>query len=333
MRSVLIAGVLYLIVTPVFAWFLISREAADEWLLNVSYDPTRELWAELNRAFRAEWEAETGQRVAIRQSHGSSGGQARAVLDGLEADVVSLALWSDVDQLRQSGLLPTDWDRPPRRILPYYSTIVFVVRRGNPKGIRDWPDLIAPGVSVIAPNPKTSGNGRLVVWAAWGAILKLGKSEADAEGFIGELFRRIPVLDTSSRASAMTFAQKNIGDVHLTWENEAHLEVAESRGRLEIVYPQWSIRAEPPVSIVDAVVDRRGTRPLAERYLQFLFTDRGQEIIARHHFRPIDDRFRDRERLPDVNLFEIGYLARDWADAQRRFFADGGIFDRVYHRR
>ncbi|MCX7699409.1 MAG: sulfate ABC transporter substrate-binding protein, partial [Gemmataceae bacterium] len=285
------------------------------------------------RAFRAEWEAETGQRVAIRQSHGSSGGQARAVLDGLEADVVSLALWSDVDQLRRSGLLPPDWDRPPRRILPYYSTIVFVVRHGNPKRIRDWPDLVAPGVAVIVPNPKTSGNGRLVVWAAWGAILKQGGTEADAERFLSELFRRVPVLDTSSRASAMTFAQKNIGDVHLTWENEAHLEVAESGGRLEIVYPEWSIRAEPPVSIVDAVVDRRGTRSLAERYLQFLFTDRGQEIIARHYFRPIDDRFRDREQLPDVNLFEITYLARDWAEAQRRFFADGGVFDQVYNRR
>lgn len=333
MRFVLTVGVLYLFVTPIVAWVLIWRDAADDSLLNVSYDPTRELWADLNRAFRAEWEAETGQRVAIRQSHGSSGGQARAVLDGLEADVVSLALWWDTDQLRQGGLLPAGWDQPPRQTLPYYSTIVFVVRRGNPKRIRDWPDLIGPDVSVIAPNPRTSGNGRLVVWAAWGAVLKRGGTEADAERFLEELFRRIPVLDTSSRASAMTFAQKNIGDVHLTWENEAHLEVSESGGQLEIIYPSWSIRAEPPVTVVDAIVDRRGTRRLAERYVNFLFSDRGQEIIARHHFRPIRDEFRDRQRLPDVNLFEINFLARDWADAQRRFFANGGVFDRVFDRK
>ncbi len=333
MRLVLLAGVMYLAVTPIVAWSLIWREEADESLLNVSYDPTRELWNELNRAFREEWEAETGQRIAIRQSHGSSGGQARAVLDGLEADVVSLALWSDIDQLQQRGLLPQDWDKPPRQVLPFSSTIVFVVRSGNPKQIRDWDDLIAPGISVIAPNPKTSGNGRLVVWAAWGATLKRGGSEVDAERYVGELFRRIPVLDASARASAMTFAQKNMGDVHLTWENEAHLEVAESKGRLEIVYPRWSIRAEPPVSIVDAVVDRRGTRPIAERYVRFLFTPRAQEMISRHYFRPIHDEFRDRRILPDLEMFEISFVARDWADAQRRFFGEGGVFERIYQRR
>jgi len=333
LRSLLLAGLIYLFVTPTVAWILVWREGADRSLLNVSYDPTRELWADINQNFRNLWENETGQRIAIRQSHGSSGGQARAVLDGLEADVVSLALWSDTDQLRQANLLPDGWDKPPRQVFPYYSTIVFVVRRGNPKGIRDWHDLLAPGVTVIAPNPKTSGNGRLAVWAAWGAIRKHGGTEADAEEFIAELFRRIPVLDTSARASAMTFAHKKIGDVHLTWENEAHLEVSESAGDLEIVYPTWSIRAEPPVTVVDAVVDRRGTRELAERYVQFLWTPRGQEIIARHFFRPIRDEFRDRRVLPDIRLFEISWVARDWDEAQHRFFTEGGIFDRVYSRK
>lgn len=333
MRTILWVGFVYLFLTPTVAWYFVLREGADLALLNVSYDPTRELWSEINREFREVWEKETGQKIVIRQSHGSSGGQARAVLDGLEADVVSLALWSDTDQLRKHKLLESRWDQPPRRVHPYYSTIVFVVRRGNPKNVRDWDDLVQPGLSLIVPNPKTSGNGRLVVWAAWGAVLRRGGTEADAERFLGELLKRIPVLDTSARAAAMTFAHKNIGDVHLTWENEAHLEVAESRGRLEIVYPTRSIRAEPPVAVVDAVVDRRGTRAVAERYIDFLFTPRGQQIIVRHYFRPIQDRYRDPHVLRDIQLFDIQSIASGWEDAQRRFFGDGGIFDRLYARK
>ena len=302
-------------------------------LLNVSYDPTRELWRELNTAFAADFEQKTGKTVVVQQSHGGSGSQARSVVDGLAADVVTLALWTDTDALRRKGLLADKWEeRLPHRSLPYYSTIVFVVRRGNPKNIRDWPDLAQAGIGVITPNPKTSGNGKLSFLAAWGALRQRGGTEAEAEAFVGKLYGNVLVLDTGARGSTVTFAQRNLGDVHLTWENEAHLEVEESKGALEIVYPPLSIKAEPHVAWVDANVDRKGTRQAAEAYLQFLYTDAGQEIIGKHHYRPIQPEVlsKHRARLRDIDLFPVTATARDWDDAQQKFFAEGGVFDRIY---
>jgi sulfate transport system substrate-binding protein len=302
-------------------------------LLNVSYDPTRELWRDINEKFIANHEKTTGQRLSISQSHGGSGTQARAVIDGLDADVVTLALWSDTDAIRQKGLIAPGWDqRLPHRSLPYYSTIVFVVRKGNPKKIKDWPDLVRPGVVVITPNPKTSGNGKLSLLAAWGSVLHRGGSEAQARAYVTRLYRHVPVLDSGARGATTTFAQKQIGDVHLTWENEARLEVLESSGALELVYPPASIRAEPYVAVVDANVDRKGTRAAAEAYLKFLYTDEGQEIIARHHYRPIDPKVlkKHARAFPDVTLFPITRVARDWGAAQDKFFAEGGVFDSIY---
>ncbi len=301
-------------------------------LLNVSYDPTRELWRDLNAKFVPEYEQKTGQKVAIRQSHASSGGQARAVLDGLEADVVTLALWSDTDALRKKGLIKDGWqERLPNHSLAYFSTIVFVVRKGNPKGIKDWPDLVKPGVEIITPNPKTSGNGRLSFLAAWGAVRQDGGSEEDARAFVTKLYQHTPVLDNGARGSTTTFAQKKIGDVHLTWENEAHLETAETPGELEIVYPSRSIRAEPFVAVVDANVERKGTRAVAEAYLKFLYTPEAQHILAKHHYRPIDESVRKQYAavLPDMELFPVTAVAADWEDAQKKFFANGAIFDRI----
>jgi sulfate transport system substrate-binding protein len=301
--------------------------------VNVSYDPTRELWRELNDAFVPLYEEETGTRLVIEQSHGGSSSQARAVIDGLEADVVTLALWSDTDALRRKGLIADGWEqRLPENSLPYTSTIVFVVRKGNPRGIADWLDLTRQGVRVITPNPKTSGNGRLSFLAAWGAVRHRGGTDDDAEAFVAQLYRHVPVLDSGARGATSTFAQKKIGDVHLTWENEAHLEVAESNGELEIVYPSASIRAEPFVAVVDANVERRGTRRAAEAYLRFLYTPEAQEIIARHHYRPANpDVLKDHAReLPPLTLFPITTVAQDWDDAQQKFFGDGGVFDRIY---
>lgn len=302
-------------------------------LLNVSYDPTRELWRDLNEKFIPTYEQTTGQKVAIRQSHASSGSQARAVLDGLEADVVTLALWSDTDVLRKKGLIEDGWqERLPNHSLAYFSTIVFVVRKGNPKGIKDWPDLVKEGVEVITPNPKTSGNGRLSFLAAWGANLQRGGSEEDARDFVTKLYQHTPVLDNGARGSTTTFAQKKIGDVHLTWENEAHLEVAETPGELEIVYPSASIRAEPFVAVVDANVERKGTRAVAEAYLKFLYTEEAQHILAKHHYRPINEAVRTQytAALPELKLFPITALAQSWDDAQHKFFANGAIFDSIY---
>lgn len=304
-------------------------------LLNVSYDPTRELWRDLNERFRAHYEETTGQTLTIKQSHGGSASQARAVIDGLDADVVTLALWSDTDALRKRGLIGDDWeDRLPGRSLPYFSTIVFVVRKGNPKAIRDWPDLMRPGIAIITPNPKTSGNGKLSFLAAWGAVRERGGSEAEALEFVTRLYRQTPVLDSGARGATTTFAQKQIGDVHLTWENEARLEVQESAGALELVYPSCSIRAEPHVAVVDANVDRKGTRAAAEAYLQFLYTEPAQEVLAQHYYRPSNEaiRQRHRDRLPEIPLFAITKVASSWDDAQGRFFAEGGVFDRIYQR-
>ncbi len=303
-------------------------------ILNVSYDPTRELWQEINSRFLPRYERETGTRLTIKQSHGGSATQARAVIDGLEADVVTLALWSDTDAIRKAGLIDAGWEgRLPNHALPYFSTIVFVVRKGNPKGIHTWADLVRPGVTIVTPNPKTSGNGKLSFLAAWGTVLQGGGSEADALALVTRLYRQTPVLDSGARGATLTFAQKKIGDVHLTWENEAHLEVQEAAGELELVYPPVSIRAEPYVAVVDANVRRKGTRAAAEAYLKFLYTDEAQEVIARHFYRPINEAVRRRHAatLADLPLFSItDVVAGGWGEAQRKFFAEGGVFDRLY---
>ncbi len=302
-------------------------------LLNVSYDPTRELWRDLNAAFVADYEKNHGTKVTIRQSHGGSSSQARAVIDGLEADVVTLAMWTDTQAIAKAGLIGSDWmDRLPNGALPYSSTIVFVVRKGNPKAIKDWSDLVRDGIEVITPNPKTSGNGKLSLLAAWGSVTQRGGSDDDALELVTKLYQHTPVLDSGARAATTTFAQKQIGDVHLTWENEAYLEVAESKGELELVYPPISIRAEPRVAVVDQNVERKGSRPVAEAYLNFLYTDVGQAIIARHHYRPAKPELLQAElaHLPEIQLFSIADIARDWEDAEQRFFSDGGVFDRIY---
>jgi sulfate transport system substrate-binding protein len=302
-------------------------------LLNVSYDPTRELWRDLNAQFVKRLRDEIGIELSIKQSHAGSSSQARAVIDGLDADVVTLALWSDVDAIRQRGLIKDDWQkRLPNQSLAYFSTIVFVVRQSNPKGIKDWPDVVKPNVVVITPNPKTSGNGKLSFLAAWGSVMQSGGSEAQAREFVTKLYRQTPVLETGARGATTTFAQRGIGDVHLTWENEAHLEVDESGGALEIVYPPHSIRAEPFVAVVDANADRKGTREVAEKYLKFLYTDEGQETIARHFYRPTNEAVlaRHAEQFPKIDLFSITAIAPSWDAAQKKFFADGGVFDSIY---
>lgn len=302
-------------------------------LLNVSYDPTRELWKDLNKAFEGVLKTQTGTTVSVKQSHGASGSQARAVIDGLEADVVSLALWTDTEQIHRKGLIKDGWeDSFPNHSLPYTSTIVFVVRKGNPKAIREWSDLIRPDLQIITPNPKTSGNGKLAFLAAWGSVVLNGGTEDDARAFVTKLYQQVPVLDTGARGATSTFAQKGIGDVHLTWENEARLEIAEAKGELVLVYPSMSILAEPHVALVDQNVDRRGTRSVAQKYLEFLYTPEGQAIIAKHFYRPSDASVLEQHRavFPDLRLFRITEISKGWDDAQTRFFADGGEFDKIY---
>jgi sulfate/thiosulfate-binding protein len=300
-------------------------------LLNVSYDPTRELYQELNGLYSAEAK-QNGQTVSIRQSHGGSGSQARAVIDGLEADVVTLALWSDIDAIRAKGLIEPGWENEfPHGSLPYTSTIVFLVRRGNPKQIRDWPDLVQPGVEIITPNPKTGGGAKLSLLAAWGSVITRGGTIDQAREFVAQLYRQVPVLDSGARAATVTFVQKQIGDVYLAWENEAHLARLESAGELEIVYPPVSLRAEPVVALVDAVVDRKGTRPAATDYLSFLYSPAAQEVIARRYFRPIDPEVlaRHADQFPTLRQFVITDIAASWAEALRTFFDDGGIYDQL----
>jgi sulfate/thiosulfate-binding protein len=317
-------------------WLVAAQNRGDPntvELLNVSYDPTRELWRDLNAAFIPAYEKETGKHLVINQSHGGSGSQARAVIDGLEADVVTLALWSDTDAIRKKGLLADGWEeRLPNHSLPYFSTIVFVVRKGNPKRIKDWPDLARPDVEVVTPSPKTSGNGKLSFLAAWGSVLKRGGSEEEARDLVTHLYRQARSLDPAARGATTTFAQKKIGDVHLTWENEAYLETAEAKGELEIVYPPVSIRAEPPVAVVDANVDRRGTRAAAEVYLKFLYTEEAQEVIARHHYRPTNPAVQKKyaAELRPLELFPITAVASNWEEAQQKFFSSGGVFDSIY---
>ena len=302
-------------------------------LLNVSYDPTRELFKDLNEQFVSKCEHETGKRLTIKQSHGGSSRQARAVIDGLRADVVTLALYSDVDALRKRGLIPDAWEkRLPHDSQPYSSTIVFVVRQGNPKGIKDWPDLARPGVSVITPNPKTSGNGKLSVLTAFGSVIYRGGSDKQARDYLKQLYQNVPVLGNGARDSTTTFAEEKTGDVHLTWENEALLETEESKGDLEIVYPPVSIRAEPSIAWVDANVSQRKTEAYAKAYLQFLYTDQAQETMAKHGYRPInpDALKRYANRFPTIDLFPVTLIAKDWDEAQSKFFSDNGIFDLIY---
>lgn len=301
-------------------------------LRNVSYDPTRELYEEINRAFAAKWERETGQRVEVEQSHGGSGKQARSVLEGLEADVVTLALASDIDAIAAGGLLAKNWRaRLPKGSVPFASTIVFVVRKGNPRGIRDWDDLVRPGIEVITPNPKSSGGARWNYVAAWGyALRRAGGDEARAKEFLTAMYRNVPVLDTGARASTMTFAQREIGDVLLSWESEAMMAVREfGPSRLEIVVPSVSVLAETPVALVDACVDRRGTRRLAEAYLQFLYSEEAQQAAARHFFRPLSA-VRGGGEFAAVPLFRLEEISGGWAQFNAAHFARNGWFDRIY---
>ena len=310
-----------------------SRPAALE-LLNVSYDPTRELYRDINAAFAKHYEQEHGTPVTIKQSHAASGSQSRAVIDGLDADVVTLATWPDVEAVAKSGLLRPDWqNRYENGSIPYHSVVVFVVRKGNPKQIHDWADLERDDISIITPNPKTSGNGKYSFLAAWGAALAAGGSEDDAKKFVSAIYRRTPVLDTGARAATATFSQKGIGDVHLTFEQEAHLEVDESKGGLEIVYPKRSIRVDPPVAVVDQNVDRKATRHAAEAYLGFLYSPEGRAIIAKHHLRPWGDSPpppSTGETWPAIETFDITFVAGDWDNAMKKFFGEGGVFDAIY---
>jgi len=302
-------------------------------LLNVSYDPTRELYRDINAAFQKHWKETTGQDITIRASHGGSGAQARAVIDGLEADVVTLALASDIDAIAErTNKIAADWQkRLPNNSAPYTSTIVFLVRKGNPKGIKDWDDLAKPGIQVITPNPKTSGGARWNYLAAWGYALDKWKSEDKAKEFVGNIYRNTPVLDTGARGSTITFAQRGLGDVLIAWENEAYLVLDEfGAGKFDIVNPSLSIVAEPPVAVVDANVDRKGTRKVAEAYLQFLYTPAAQTIIAKNHYRPsrpdgVDKALLD--SLPKLRLFTIDQVFGGWAKAQPAHFGNGGIFD------
>ena len=306
-------------------------------LLNASYDPTREFYAEINTAFTRQWQDSTGQKVVIRQSHGGSGSQARAVSDGLQADVVTLALAYDIDAIAATGLIAAGWQgRLAYNSAPYTSTIVFLVRRGNPKKIRDWPDLARPGVSVITPNPKTSGGARWNYLAAWGSVLKQGAGPDQARAFVTALYRNVPVLDSGARGATTTFVERGIGDVLLAWESEAMLAVRSPGGdRFEIVTPAVSILAEPPVSLVDRVVDKRGTRNIAQGYLEFLYSEPAQDIAAKHYFRPrlTSAASRYAAQFPPLELFTVRGLFGGWQQAQQTHFADGGSFDQIYQPR
>ena len=312
-----------------------QANAAEIRLLNVSYDPTRELFQEYNAAFAKEWKAKTGDDVVVSQSHGGSGKQARAVVDGLEADVVSLALAYDVNAVAKAGLTAADWQsRLGNNAAPYTSTIVFLVKKGNPKGLKDWDDLIKPGVQVITPNPKTSGGARWNYLAAWEfAKRKNGGSDAKAKEFVGNLFKNVPVLDTGARGSTITFVQRGVGDVLLAWENEAFLALKEfGPDKFEIVAPSLSILAEPSVAVVDKVVDRKGTRAVAEEYLKHLYSDEGQDIAGRNFYRPTSEKAKAKydKQFAKISLFTIDQAFGGWAKADKAHFADGGSFDQIY---
>jgi sulfate/thiosulfate transport system substrate-binding protein len=311
-----------------------SAFAADVTLLNVSYDPTRELYVEFNKAFAAAYQKQTGKSVDVKQSHGGSGAQARSVIDGLQADVVTLALAYDIDAIAAKGLIAADWQkRLPDNSSPYTSTIVFLVRKGNPKGIKDWDDLVKSGVQVITPNPKTSGGARWNYLAAWGYALKKYGSADKAKQFVADLYEHVPVLDTGARGATVTFVERGVGDVLLAWENEAYLALREfGQDKFEIVTPPRSILAEPPVAVVDTVADKKGTRSVAEAYLKYWYTKEGQEIAARNSYRPRDpDVAKAYENaFAKVELFTIDDVFGGWTKAQKDHFAEGGIFDQIY---
>jgi len=311
-----------------------SALAADVTLLNVSYDPTRELYVDFNKAFSIAYQKETGKSVEIKQSHGGSGSQARAVIDGLQVDVVTLALAYDIDAIAAKGLIAADWQkRLPLNASPYTSTIVFLVRKGNPRGIRDWDDLVKPGVSVITPNPKTSGDARWNYLAAWGYALKKYDSADKARQFVSELYKNVPVLDTGARGSTVSFVERGVGDVLLAWENEAFLAQREfGKDRFEIVSPSLSILAEPPLAVVDAVADRKGARAVAEAYLRYWYSREGQEIAARNSYRPRDPEIAREyaNSFAKVELFTIDEVFGGWAKAQKEHFGEGGVFDQIY---
>ncbi len=310
--------------------------AQDITLLNVSYDPTRELYREFNAAFIKYWKGKTGQTLAINQSHGGSGKQARAVIDGLEADVVTLALAYDIDEIaNRTRLISPGWQKAlPHNSSPYTSTIVFVVRKGNPKQIRDWDDLAKPGISVVTPNPKTSGGARWNYLAARGYALKKYGSEGKAKEYLAKLFANVPVLDSGARGSTTTFARNGLGDVFISWENEAYLILKEfGADKFEIVNPSLSILAEPPVTVVDKTAERRGTKRIAEEYLKYLYSDEGQKIAGKHHYRPRTPAIAAQFSFPQITLFTIEQLFGGWTQAQKAFFADGGEFDQIYRRK
>jgi sulfate transport system substrate-binding protein len=318
------------------AFLPLSALAADVTLLNVSYDPTRELYQDFNKAFVADWKKKTGDDVSIKQSHGGSGKQARSVIDGLEADVVTLALAGDIDEIADKAkLLPTDWQkRLKHNSAPYTSTIVFLVRKGNPKQIRDWADLTRPGVEVITPNPKTSGGARWNYLAAWGWALKQpGGSEQKAKDYVSKLYKNVKVLDTGARGSTVTFVERGIGDVLIAWENEAYLSVKElGPDKFDIVTPSVSILAEPTVAVLDKNVAKKGTAKVAQAYLEYLYSPVGQEIAAQNYYRPIDTAVAAKyaSKFGKVNLFTIDQVFGGWAKVQKAHFGDGGIFDQIY---
>jgi sulfate/thiosulfate-binding protein len=312
--------------------------AADVELLNVSYDPTRELYQDFNAAFARQWAARTGAKVAIKQSHGGSGKQARTVIDGLSADVVTLALAYDIDEIAaKAKLLPKDWQkRLPHNSSPYTSTIVFLVRKGNPKHIKDWDDIARPGISVVTPNPKTSGGARWNYLAAWGyALRNFGNDETKAREFVAKIYKNVPVLDSGARGSTTTFVERGIGDVLLAWENEAFLAVKElGPEKVDIVVPSISVLAEPPVTIVDKVADKHGTRKVAQAYLEYLYSEEGQDIAGRNFYRPTDAKVAAKyaTQFPKINLFTIDDVFGGWQKAQKAHFADGGVFDQIYQK-
>jgi sulfate/thiosulfate-binding protein len=316
--------------------FFTVNAFAEKILLNVSYDPTRELYQEFNSAFAKYWEAKAKEKVSIKQSHGGSGKQARSVIDGLEADVVTLALANDINAIAEKArLLPEDWQkRLPQNSTPYTSTIVFLVRKGNPKGIKDWNDLARPGVAVITPNPKTSGGAQWNYLAAW----EFGKrhfGEAKAKEFVADIYKNVPVLDSGARGSTTTFVERGVGDVFISWENEAFLAIKElGAGKFEIVVPSLSILAEPPVAVVDKVVDKKGTRAIAEAYLQYLYSDEGQEIAAKNFYRPSNSAVAGKyaKQFPTIKLFRIDDAFGGWKNAHKVHFADGGTFDQIYQK-
>src|SRR5215216_6707105 len=329
-----VAGALALSALPTFAQGTAAAKGPVT-LLNVSYDPTRELYVDYNRAFAKYWKAKTGQDVTIKQSHGGSGKQARSIIDGIDADVATLALGGDIDALvTHGGLLAADWQkRLPDNSAPYTSTIVFLVRKGNPKAIKDWNDVIKPGVEVITPNPKTSGGARWNYLAAWGFAEKKFGSADKAKQFVADLFKNVPVLDTGARGSTVTFVERGVGDVLLAWENEAFLAQREfGKDKFEIVSPPLSILAEPPVAVVDKVADKKGTRAVAEAYLKYWYTKEGQEIAARNSYRPRDSEIAKEfeKSFAKVELFTIDQVFGGWTKAQKEHFAEGGVFDQIY---